>query len=104
MCLFIIPEVVIQYYFYQDKYTNFRNTLTFCWLAGLVAGVDCYAMAAANLVGFSFGVEGLRMILENITFWLILKLYIVFVIYVIVLRLIARTRNTDSNKNIDKIA
>ncbi|CAG9316669.1 unnamed protein product [Blepharisma stoltei] len=66
MCLFIMPEVLVKSYFQRSKFLNFRKTLKYSWLCAFGGGIYIILMMAANLVGFSFGVRGLIIVLEEI--------------------------------------
>jgi D-alanyl-lipoteichoic acid acyltransferase DltB (MBOAT superfamily) len=59
MCLFIVPELLIKSYFSHEKFNAFRNTLVYSWLCVLGSVFCIFLMITANLVGFSYGSEGI---------------------------------------------
>jgi protein-cysteine N-palmitoyltransferase HHAT len=93
MCLFIMPEVMLQNYFSQEKFYELRQTLLYCWICGIAGGFDTILMAIANLVGFSFGIDGLNIVLKSITASIVMQIVIVFIFHTLNLRLIERLRS-----------
>ncbi|OMJ95286.1 hypothetical protein SteCoe_1343 [Stentor coeruleus] len=69
MCLFIMPEVLVKAYFASPKMENFRKTLTYSWMCAVAGGIYICLMIMANLVGFSFGLAGLKITLEGMINW-----------------------------------
>lgn len=65
MCIFIMPEVLVKAYFASAKMAEFRKSLVYSWLCAFAGGVYICLMILANLVGFSFGLSGLRITLEG---------------------------------------
>jgi len=65
MCLVIMPEVLIKGYFQQKKFEAFRKTLQYSWLSVFGSSIVVYFMVAANLVGFSFGIKGLQIAINE---------------------------------------
>lgn len=102
MCLIIMPEVILQTYFSREKFANFRGTLGFTWLCAFAGGIDCFFMAAANLVGFAFGVYGMKIIVQEVTIGLLLKMYAFFILHTNVLRLLLRYRTTKKEVKKEK--
>lgn len=66
MCIFIMPEVLVKQYFNSKRFENFRKTLTYNWLCAVAGGVYIFLMMFANLVGFSFGLSGLEILLAGL--------------------------------------
>lgn len=66
MCLFIMPEVVVKRIFAGKRFADFRMTLTYNWLCALAGGVYIVLMMIANLVGFSFGINGLGILMGQL--------------------------------------
>ncbi|OMJ90953.1 hypothetical protein SteCoe_6621 [Stentor coeruleus] len=69
MCLFIMPEVLVKAYFAQTKMAEFRKTLSFSWMCAISGGVYECLMVIANLVGFSFGIDGLIQTIQKLMDW-----------------------------------
>jgi protein-cysteine N-palmitoyltransferase HHAT len=88
MCLVIMPEVALMTYFSREKFKNLRQTLIYNYMCAMVAGLDVILMVSANLIGFCFGIEGMAILLEGLTILLLLKIYVVTILYVSCLRLI----------------
>jgi D-alanyl-lipoteichoic acid acyltransferase DltB (MBOAT superfamily) len=65
MCIFIMPEVLAKAYFASERMAGFRKTLVYSWMSACAGGVYICLMILANLVGFSFGLAGLRITLEG---------------------------------------
>jgi len=82
MCLVMMPEVIIKNYFQQKKFEAFRKTLQYSWLSVIGSSIVVYFMIAANLVGFSFGVQGLEIALNEMLKpgggFLFVKIFFVF--------------------------
>lgn len=96
MCIFIMPEVIIQNYFAQEKFYAFRNTLKFCWLASVAGGFDLVLMTVANLIGFSFGIKGFLVLLDQFQLSLLFILIVVFILNTSTLRIIERFRTSHT--------
>jgi len=67
MCIFIMPEVLVKRYFNQKKFENFRNTYLYFYLSVFAGGFYVILMIIANLVGFSFGIAGLEIAMQNLS-------------------------------------
>lgn len=65
MCLFIMPEVLVKAYFASPKMAGFRKTLTYTWMCAIGTSFPMCLLVLANLVGFSFGLSGLKIALEG---------------------------------------
>lgn len=61
-----MPEVVVKRMFAGKAFAEFRKTLTYNWLCALGGGVYIVLMIIANLVGFSFGISGLGILMEEL--------------------------------------
>lgn len=96
MCLFIVPETLVKGYFNQSKFAKFRETLQYSWLSVIAGAFYLFLLAVANLVGFSFGIDGLLIATAQIISWeglfLITKLLLTFIIVVHFMMMI---RNED---------
>ncbi|OMJ75180.1 hypothetical protein SteCoe_25727 [Stentor coeruleus] len=66
MCLFIMPEVLVKAYFSSPKREAFRKTFAYSFMCAIAGGVYICLMIMANLVGFSFGLSGLKVMLEGL--------------------------------------
>ena len=66
MCIFIMPEVMAKAYFASPKRAEFRKTLYYSWMCAIAGGVYICLMIIANLVGFSFGLSGLKIAIEGL--------------------------------------
>eukprot|EP00164_Ancoracysta_twista_P009693 GFYU01014429.1.p1 GENE.GFYU01014429.1~~GFYU01014429.1.p1 ORF type:complete len:569 (+),score=149.51 GFYU01014429.1:143-1849(+) len=58
ICLFLLPELGLKWYFSQPQWKEFTTTLAYTNLAAAGGAVTIFVMMAANLIGFSVGVEG----------------------------------------------
>ena len=100
MCLIIMPEVMLQGFFSKKRYDSFRGTLYYSWLCAFAGGFDCVCMAAANLVGFAFGIYGLEIILEEIDVYLCIKLYVMFVFHTNTMRMLLNFKSRENTKEL----
>jgi D-alanyl-lipoteichoic acid acyltransferase DltB (MBOAT superfamily) len=66
MCLFIMPEILVKQVLAGKMFAEFRKTLTYNWLCALAGGFYTVFMSIANLVGFSFGINGLGILMEEL--------------------------------------
>ena len=66
MCVFIVPEVLAKAFIGQPRFVKFRQTVVYNWVAAICAGAYIILMMLANLVGFSFGLDGIWIIWEEI--------------------------------------
>lgn len=69
MCIFIMPETLAKAYLASPKCAEFRKTLAYSWLCAVSGGVYVCLMVTANLVGFSFGLSGLKITLQGLYNW-----------------------------------
>lgn len=81
MCLFIMPEVVVKRIFAGKSFAEFRKTLAYNWLCAFSGGFYCILLVIANLVGFSFGISGLGILMEELLtpegLYLLAKVFII---------------------------
>jgi hypothetical protein len=66
MCLFIVPELLGKAFINQERFTAFRQTAAYNWVCAGSASAYIMLMMIANLVGFSFGLEGLATLWRKI--------------------------------------
>jgi D-alanyl-lipoteichoic acid acyltransferase DltB (MBOAT superfamily) len=66
MCLFIMPEVMVKRVFASNKFAEFRQTITYNWMCAMGGGFYIILMMIANLVGFSFGISGLSILMGEL--------------------------------------
>jgi protein-cysteine N-palmitoyltransferase HHAT len=64
ICLIALPEIVCRFLFLRPPFTDW---LYFRHLCALAAAFNIFAMMAANLTGFAFGIEGLSYFLNRLT-------------------------------------
>lgn len=69
MCLFIVPEIMIKSYFASPKRKWFRETVVYSFMCAVAGGFYICLMATANLVGYSFGLSGLRVAVGDVSNW-----------------------------------
>lgn len=87
ICLFLVPEGLAKAYFSRPSFTELRKTAIFNWLCAMGCAMFMITLIIANLVGFSFGLQGLNTIWEEVVrgqgLLLLLKAWIVstFVIH-----------------------
>jgi D-alanyl-lipoteichoic acid acyltransferase DltB (MBOAT superfamily) len=66
MCLFIMPEVLAKQVFAGKRFAEFRKTVAYNWMCALAGGVYIVLLVIANLVGFSFGIKGLWILIDRL--------------------------------------
>ena len=66
MCLFIVPELLAKAFINQERFAAFRQTAAYNWVCAGSASAYIMLMMIANLVGFSFGLEGLATLWRKI--------------------------------------
>lgn len=66
MCIFIMPEILVKAYFKRDEMAEFRKSLVYSWMCAGTGALYVGFLVIANMVGFSFGVSGLFVVLEGI--------------------------------------
>jgi protein-cysteine N-palmitoyltransferase HHAT len=69
MCIFIMPEVLVKSYMASEKMAEFRKTLKYSWICAICGGFYICLMIMANLVGFSFGLSGLKIFVQGLMNW-----------------------------------
>ncbi|CAG9313295.1 unnamed protein product [Blepharisma stoltei] len=103
MCLFIMPEVIVKSYFQKAKFNEFRKTLQYSWLCAFGGGFYIILMMAANLVGFSFGIRGLTIVLEEVFtesgIYLLFKVFMVLTLGAHFMMIIRREETKYEIKN-----
>ena len=84
MCLFIMPEVLAKGFINQKRFAEFRKTLSYNWLCAGCGGFYIILMVIANLVGFSFGLSGLWVLIEELLsvegLWMMFKIWTVLTV------------------------
>ena len=87
ICLFLVPEGLAKAYFNRPTFAELRKTPFYNWLCAMGCAVLMMTLIVANLIGFSFGLQGLDTIWEEVVrgqgLLLLLKAWIVstFVIH-----------------------
>jgi D-alanyl-lipoteichoic acid acyltransferase DltB (MBOAT superfamily) len=66
MCLFIVPEVLSKAYFSRPRFSEFRKTALYNWLCAMGCAIFMITLIVTNLIGFSFGLQGLNTIWEEV--------------------------------------
>jgi D-alanyl-lipoteichoic acid acyltransferase DltB (MBOAT superfamily) len=65
MCLFMMPELLAKLIFAREGLAEFRQTITYNWLCAFGGGVYIVLLVIANLIGFSCGIGGIGMLMEE---------------------------------------
>lgn len=105
ICLAFGPELIVRSIFKQSRFDRFRSSVKFRFLCVFGSTFTAMGMVIGNLVGFAFGLEGLRALLvetPSVKLWQLLIIFLLFLYALLNVVLWMETLNDGVQQLVDE--
>ena len=67
ICVILVPEMVLKAFFNGKRFDEFRKTIAYNWLCACAGATTGFTLIFVNMVGFSYGIDGLSAMFAKLT-------------------------------------